>query len=419
MATEVSFSEDHELASALEAKRARNHSFLDLLIVLADRKRTILWITAAFLVASIVISFLLPQRYTASATLMPPQQNTSLSSILMTQLGALGNMASLAGGSLGLKNPNDMFVAMLRSRTVEEAMVKRFKLQQEYHSGRMSDAEKAFEGHSKVDGNGKDGMIHIFVDDRDPNRAAELANGYIDEFRHLSEHLAFTEAQQRRAFFEKQLEQAKNNLADAEEALKKTQTETGLIQLDSQSRALIASAETLRGQIAAKEVELSALQTYATDQNAQVIQTEQELASLRAQLSKLGGSESTPENLIVPKGKVPEAGLEYVRKLRDVKYYETIFELLARQFEIAKLDEAKEGSVIQVVDEAAAPDRRSFPKRGLIVAGATILGFMIGVFVALFSARMARLKEDEETAGKLRRFRRTLFGGHATRSSPV
>jgi uncharacterized protein involved in exopolysaccharide biosynthesis len=410
MATEVSFSEDHELVSALEAKRSHDHSFLDLLIVLADRKRTILWITAAFLVASILISFLLPQRYTASATLLPPQQNTSLSSILMTQLGALGNMASLAGGSLGLKNPNDMFVAMLRSRTVEEGMVKDFKLMEEYHTARMSDAEKAFEGHSKVDGNGKDGMIHISVDDRDPKRAAELANGYVDEFRHLSEHLALTEAQQRRAFFEKQLEQAKNNLADAEEALKKTQTETGLIQLDSQSRALIASAETLRGQIAAKEVELSALQTYATDQNAQVIQTEQELTSLRGLLQKLGGSESAADSLIVPKGKVPEAGLEYVRKLRDVKYYETIFELLARQFEIAKLDEAKEGSVIQVVDEASMPDRRSFPKRGLIVAGATILGFMIGVFVALFSARMARLKQDEEAAGKLRRFRRTLFG---------
>ena len=410
MATEVSFSEDHELASALEARRDRGYSFLDLLIVLADRKRTILWITGTFLVVSIAVSFLLPKSYTASATLMPPQQNTSLSSILMTQLGALGNMASLAGGSLGLKNPNDMFVAMLRSRTVEEGMVKQFGLTQEYHTERMSDAEKAFEGHSKVDGNGKDGMIHIFVDDRDPKRAAELANGYVDEFRHLSEHLAITEAQQRRAFFEKQLEQAKNNLADAEEALKKTQMETGLIQLDSQSRALIASAETLRGQIAAKEVELSALQTYATAQNAQVIQTEQELTSLRGLLQKLGGSESAEDNLIVPKGKVPEAGLQYVRKLRDVKYYETIFELLARQFEIAKLDEAKEGSVIQVVDSAAVPDRRSFPKRGLIVAGATILGFIVGVFVALFSARMARLKEDEETAGKLRRFRHSLFG---------
>lgn len=410
MATEVSFSERDEAAFPLEPRRRRGHTFLDLLIELAERKSTILWTTAVFAVLAVVISLLLPIRYTASATLMPPQQNTSLSSLLMMQMGSLSNMASMAGSSLGLKNPNDMFVAMLRSRTVEEGMVQKFGLMQEYHARLMSDAEKAFENHSTVEGNGKDGLIHISVVDHDPKRAAELANGYVDQFRHLSEHLAITEAGQRRLFFEGQLEQAKNNLANAEEALKKTQMQTGMIQLDSQARALIATAETLRAQVTAKEVQISALQAFAAEGNPQLIQAQQELASLQAQLKKLEGSESSTDSLIVPKGNVPEAGLEYVRRLRDVKYYETIFELLAHQYEVAKLDEAKEGAVIQVVDPAGVPDRRSFPKRGLIVAGATLLGFIFGVFLALFRSRMARLREDPEMAGKMRHFRRALFG---------
>ena len=163
----------------------------------------------------------------------------------------------------------------------------------------------------------------------------------MDEFRELSKHLAFTEAQQRAAFFQQQLEESKDNLANAEEALKRTEQTTGLIQLDSQAKALIESAAELRAQIAAKEVQIQAMQTYATGENAQVIQAQQELESMRGQLAQLGGSDESANSLIVPKGKVPEAGLEYVRKLRDVKYYETIFDILARQFEIAKLDEAK------------------------------------------------------------------------------
>lgn len=383
-------------------------SLLDLLIVLAERRRTILYVTAGFAVIAVIVSLLLPKSYTAMVTLLPPQQNSSVGSMLASQLGNLGSMAALAGGSLGLKSPNDMYVAMFRSETVEDAMINDFHLMAEYHAKLLSDARKAFEKHSTVDGNGKDGLLHITVQDHDPKRAAEMANTYVAEFHHLSEHLALTEAQQRRMFFEGQLEQAKNKLADAEEALKKTQQTTGLIQLDAQARALIESAAALRAQIAAKEVQIQAMQTYATGQNAQLIEAQQELESLRAQLSALGGSEDNADSLIVPKGKVPEAGLEYVRRLRDVKYYETIFEILARQFEVAKLDEAKEGAVVQVVDPAIVPDRKSSPKRGLIVIVATAAGLFIGVLAALFQAGLARLRSDPEAAAKLSLLRSTL-----------
>jgi uncharacterized protein involved in exopolysaccharide biosynthesis len=291
-------------------------------------------------------------------------------------------------------------------------MVQHFGLMQQYHKRYLSDARKAFEHRATVDGSGKDGLIHISVEDRDPRRAADLANGYIDQFRNLSKNLAITEAGQRALFFKQQLDDAKNNLANAEEALKQTEQTTGVIQIDSQARALIESAAALRAQITAREVQIQGMQTYATSENSQLVQAQRELDGLRAQLAKLGGSEdSTSGELLVPKGRVPEAGLEYARKLRDVRYNETIFEILARQFEIAKLDEAKEGSLIQVVDPAIPPDKRSFPKRSLIVIGIAALGFFIGIFVALFQAGFRHLKSDPEAGIKLHLLRKALSVG--------
>ncbi len=410
MATETSLAEQQEQAASLAAsvpaaarpKEEEEISLLDLLIVLAERKRTILWVTVTFAVIAVIVSLLLPKSYTADVILLPPVQESSMGSALSAQLGNLGGMAALAGGSLGIKNPNDKFVAMFKSRTVEDAMVQRYGLMQEYHKKYLSDARKEFEKHTTVDGSTKDGMIHISVKDRNPQRAAELANGYVDQFRRLSEHLAITEAGQRRLFFQQQLEQAKDKLADAEEALKETELKTGMIQLDSQARALIETAASLRAQVAAKEVQIQGMQTYATGENAQLVQAQQELDSLKAQLTNLGGSgDGTSGSIIVPKGKVPEAGLEYVRKLRDVKYNETIFNILAQQFQIAKLDEAKEGALIQVVDAAIPPDKRSFPKRILIVIAAGFVGFFIGIFTVLFQAALQRMKDDPETSSKL------------------
>jgi uncharacterized protein involved in exopolysaccharide biosynthesis len=384
-------------------------SLLDLLIVLAERKRFILAVTAAFAIIAIIVSLVLPPRYTATVTLLAPQQSSSMGAALASQLGNMGGMAALAGGSLGLKNPNDMFVAMFKSRTVEDAMVQHFGLMQEYHAKYSSDARKAFEAHATVDGSGKDSLIRISVEDRDPRHAADIANGYVDQFRLQSQHLAITEASQRRLFFEQQMEQAKDNLANAEEAMKQTEQKTGVIQLDSQARALIESAASLRAQVAAKEVQLQGMRTYATGENSQVVQAQQELESMRAQLARLGGSEdSASGGIIVPKGQVPEAGLEYVRKLRDVKYNETIFDILARQFEVAKLDEAKQGALVQVVDPAVPPDKRSFPKRGLIVIVATAGGFLFGLFFALFQAGFSHLKSDSEAGLKLHLLHKAL-----------
>ncbi len=418
MATDTPVSEVKEYAAPLPATHASRPatgpedeiSLLDLLIVLAERKRIIFWVTASFAIVAIIIALILPKKYTATVILLPPQQNSSLSAQLASQFGSLGGMAALAtgGGSL-LKNPNDMYVAMFKSRTVEDAMVQHFELMREYHKRYLSDARKKFEHYATVDGSSKDGLIHISVEDWDPRRAAELANGYVEQFRDLSRSLAFTEAQQRSLFFGKQLEEAKNNLADAEESLAATEQKTGVIQLDSQARALIESAASLRAQIVAKEVQIQGMQTYATGENAQLVEAQQELESMRAQLAKLGGSEANPGGGLLPsKVQMTASGMDYVRRLRDVKYYETIFDILARQFELAKLDEAKEGAIIQVVDPAVPPDKKSFPKRSLIVLGSAFVGLIVGMFWTLWAAALRSMKSDPHIASKLIFLRRAV-----------
>jgi tyrosine-protein kinase Etk/Wzc len=385
-------------------------SLLDLLIVLARRKWFIFKITFGFGLIALIISLFLPKSYTAITTVLPPQQNSSLSSALMSQIGSLGSLGALAGAGMGLKNPNDMYVAMFKSRTVEDAMIQRFGLMNEYRQKYMSTARKAFESHATVESGTKDNLIHISVEDKSPKHAAEMANAYVEEYRRLSQTLAISEASQRRLFFEQQLEQSKDNLVNAEEALKGTEQKTGMIQLDSQARALIESAAALRAQITAKEVQLQGMRTYGTNENADVIQAQQELDSMRAQLAKLGGNaDDTSAGLIMPRGQVPQAGVEYVRKLREVKYRETIFEILARQFEMAKLDEAKEGALIQVVDPAIVPDYKSFPKRGLITVVAAIAGLFIAVFAALLKEGMERLRQDPEQRERLDILRSALW----------
>jgi len=356
-------------------------SLLDIVVLLLERKRFIVRFTLGAAVLAIVVSLLLPVQYEAKTVLLPPAQNSSVGSALMGQLGNLGALASLAGGSLGIKNPADMYVSLLTSRTVEDAMIQRFGLMTEYHQKRMSDTRKEFERRTTAVAGTKDGLIRLSVEDHDAKRAAELANGYVEEFRKLSASLAITEAARRRLFFEQQVQQSKDKLTEAEEAMTKTEQSTGVLQIDSQARSLIESAAVLRAQVVAKEVQIEGMRSFATDDNPNVILAKQELAALQSQLDHLAGSQhDTGSDINLSKGRVTQSGMEYLRRFRDLKYQETVFELLAKEFEVAKLDEAREGSIIQVVDAAVPPDRKSSPHRALIVIGATIFAFFIAVF---------------------------------------
>ena len=380
-------------------------SVLDLLVLLVGRKRFIVRFVLGAVVLSIVVSLLLPIRYEAKVVLLPPQQNSSIGSALMGQLGnlgALGSLASLTGGGLGLKNPADMYVSLLTSRTVEDAMIERFGLMKEYRLKLMSDTRKELERRTTAIAGTKDGLIRLTIEDRDPKRAAELANGYVEEFRKLSASLAITEAARRRLFFEQQVQQAKDKLTEAEEAMAKTQQATGVLQIDSQARALIESAAVLRGQVVAKQVQIEGMRSFATDNNPSLVLAKQELAALQSQLEQLAGSQSdTGSDINLSKGRVTQSGMEYLRRFRDLKYQETVFELLAKEYEIAKLDEAREGAIVQVVDAAVPPDKKSSPHRTMIVMATTILSFFVAAFWVFLRESSARAYELPENRQRL------------------
>lgn len=365
-----------------------NVNLLDLLIMVAKHKRMVVWVTVAAAVLSILVSLLLPNTYRATTQVMPPKASDSAVRLMMGQLGALTGLSS---SNFGLRNPEDIYVAILGSRTVADALIQRFDLMHVYGKKRLSDARKRLANDSEIFAT-KDGVIVVSVEATDPGRAADMANAYVTELKSLNQSLAVSEAGQRRLYFEQQLNQAKEDLASAEVALRDTQEKTGLIAIDSQAKAIIESMAALRGQIAAKEVELKASQTYATIRNPQVILLQQELAGLRDQLAQLERKTAVQGkgDVMVPTSAIPSASVEYVRRLREVKYRETLFELLAKQYEAAKLDESKSAAVIQVIDPAVPPDRKSGPFRSLIVLVTCFLAFFFACLAAILKESFSR-----------------------------
>ena len=394
--------------SVYEAERKH---FIEPLIVMAKHKALILGTVAGAALLSVVIVLLLPQYFTAEAKLLPPQQSQSMASAMMSQLGQLAPLLQAAGGKdLGIRNPNDMYVAMLKSRTVADALIDRFSLMNIYHKKLREETRRRLEDLTQIAA-GKDGIISISVDDRSPGRAAEMANAYIDELEKLTRTLAITDAGKRRIFFEREVKAANDELATAESQLKQTEETTGIIQLDSQARVMLEAYADLRGQVAAKQVEIQAMRSFATAENPDLIRAQQELAALQTQLSRFERGQGTRSPTDLALEKVPGAGLEYVRKFREVKYRETLFELLAKQYEAARIDEARDASVIQVMDKAVPPEKRSWPKRGLFVLAVTLFALLLGILLAYVTESLKRTKEDPQFAAKWHLLKAYLWTG--------
>jgi uncharacterized protein involved in exopolysaccharide biosynthesis len=380
-------------------------SLLDIAIVLAKHKKLILGLPLLAAVISAGITLLMPNWYTATAKLLPPQQSQSNAVAILGQLGALTGGASTA---LGIKNPSDIFVAMLKSRTVADAIIERFKLKELYDEKYVQDTRKALSKNVNIVA-GRDGVITIEVDDKNPRRAADMANAYIEELEKLTLRLAVGEAGQRRLFFERQLKQAKDDLTLAETELTKFQVDKRVLNPQGQASLTISAAAGLQAQIAAKEVQITALKSFATQDNPDLYRAQEELAGLRAQLAKVGrGGSSDPGDVLLSMGKAPEQAVEYLRKFRDMKYYETLYELLARQYEIARIDEAKEATLIQVLDRAIAPERKSSPKRSLIVILTALVSGLFAVLVAFIAETRTRAMQAPESAEQFRELRRLM-----------
>lgn len=386
-----------------------DRNLLDLLIVLSKRLKFIFGFTATSVVLTAAVVLLIPNKYTATATVIPPAQSSSMSSALLGQISGSNALASLTGSNFGVKNVGDTYVSLFRSRTVEDTVIKRCGLMTRYREKFLSDARRDFETRSSVVLGAKDGLIRISVTDRDPQIAAQIAGAYVDEVRKLSATLAITEASQRRVFFQQQLLDAQKNLATAQLAMKNVQQVTGILQLDSQARSLIESAAVLQGQIAAKKVQIQGMHSYATEDNPQVIMLQEELTALKGELAKLSGRGEGGPDVIVPKGKLPQAGMEYLDTLRNLRYSETVADLIARQFEVAKLDEAREGAFIQIADPASPPDKKSSPHRSFIVGLMMLLAFGVAILWVLVADRWDREMRDPRQRAKVDQLRTQIL----------
>ncbi len=384
-------------------------SLLDLLIVLAKHKRVVLGVPFIAGIVAAIVSFLLPNVYTGTTKVLPPQQSASAASALLNQLGgALGGLLGGPGGTaLGVRNPNDLYVGMLKSRTVADNLISRFELGKVYDEDRLSEARRRLEKETTIVA-GRDGIITIEVEDKDPKRAAELANAYVDELMKLTKVLAVTEASQRRLFFERQLVQAKDNLTAAEISARRGLQKGGLAQVDAQGRSMIEVTARLRAQISAKEVQIGSMRTFAAEGNPELQRTQQELEALRRELARIEGS--SPITGVGKRETSGGSGLDNLGRLRDVKYYEFLYELLAKQYELARIDEAKDATIIQVMDKAIEPDRRSRPKRILIVVLSAFVALIVSVLSA-FVLEAARAKKDPAQTSRLDSLRSQLRWG--------
>lgn len=385
---------------------------LDVLVLLAGRRRFIAFVTLVALLLGLAVAFILRPTFKASALIMPPQQQQSSASLLAGQLSMLTGLGSGGGGaaaSLGLKNPADMYVGILESRTIADELIHKFDLQAIYKKKKLVDTRAALKQHTNIE-TGKDGLIHVDVTDHDPNRASALANEYVDELYRMNSTLAIGEAAQRRVFFDQQLNDEKAALQKAEVDLRNTEQRTGVIQLSAQAATIIRSIAETRAQIDSAEVQLQAMSTFATEQNPDAIQLQQKIAALRAQLTDYENSQKKlpPGDIELPAGQVPQATLEYIDKLRDMQYHETLFELLAKQYEAARLDEAKSAPIIQVIDRAIPPDKKSGPPRRLLIVGFAFAGFCLACLWVFLKDGLHRLKQNPEQAEKLSRLRAAL-----------
>ena len=359
-------------------------SLLDLLQVIVDNLRLLVLGPLVCGLAALGISFAIPPTFTAKTQFLPPQQQQSSAASMLASLGALGG---LAGAATGLKSPADQYIAFMKSVTVQDALIERFKLVEKYEAKLKTDARMALSGSVRI-ASGKDGLISVEVDDKDPKFAADMANAHVEELRNLLGRLAVTEAQQRRMFFEKQLAQTKDNLAKADLALKSSGINSSV--LKSSPASAVEAVARLKAGISVQEVKLGTMRNYLTESSPDFKQALSELASLKSQLTKAEKEEPASQG-----------ASDYVARYREFKYQETMFELFAKQFELAKVDESREGAVIQVLDIAEPPERKAKPKKAMIaIIAALASGFALLLFVFIRSA-LKSASQNQETQHRL------------------
>ena len=391
---------DEEQRITTREPLTKGGSLLDLLIVLAKYKWLVIALPLTAAVFAIVYTLTQPNIYTATTKILPPQQQSAAASSVMQQLGILNAFYSGA-----IRNPNDTFIGMLRSRTVADSLIARFDLNKVYESKYQSATRKYLASVTNIAA-GRDGIITIEVDDRDPARAAEIANAYVDELFKLTTVLAVTEASQRRLFFERQLEVARKSLVKAQTEARRALQHGGLVAVEAQGRTAVETAARLRAEITVKEVQIGAMRMFAAEGNPELLRAQQEVEVLKRELARAEGVSSKGPTQSQAGNAV--AGIDNLGLLRNVKYYETMYELLAKEYEAAKIDEAKDSSIVQVMDKALPPDRKSKPARTRTVLLVGLLAALFSVVVAFLYDAFNRSKTDPEWTSRWETFKKQL-----------
>ncbi len=341
-------------------------------------------------IMAVTATFWMKPVFTSATVFIPPQQQQTVAA---SALASLGSLAGLAGvGSA--RTSADQYVALMQSTTIADRMIERFSLMQIYEAKLRSDAVRVLGANTRISVGKKDGLISVAVSDHNPERAATLANAYVEELRVITASLAITEAQQRRAFFESQLQTTGERLAKAQRALQNSGFNPGAMK--SEPRAVAEAYVQLQAQVASAEVRLQMLRRGLSDAAAEVQQQAAALSALRSQLALVEQPSTTARNV------------DYVARFREFKYQEALFETFSRQYEIARVDEAREAALIQIVDMATPADRRTSPKRAItgIVSGAAS-AFLLVLFVLLREA-WRRAVADSCDGAALRRLRAAL-----------
>jgi uncharacterized protein involved in exopolysaccharide biosynthesis len=319
-----------------------------------------------------------------------------------------------------------MFLGMLKSRTLADQLIIKLGLQKLYKAKNLTEARRALAGSTKINA-GKDGFISVEFTSSDPQLSALIANAYVSELDRLNSTVALSEAARRRLFYEKQIKLASVSLSQAETDMKQTQRKTGWYEFGGLDGSLspgggsgsarvnatvLVKAEDLRTQITLKDIELASMRRYMTEQNPTYMQALATLAALKANLTKLEGRPTeSGADIKVPVNKLPDIGFAYIHQLRQLKYQQTLFELYTKQFELAKMDEAKESPLVQVVDKALIPEERSYPKRAQMMMIASIIALLISIILAFIMNALDTAKQKPESAERLNLLRRYLQRG--------
>jgi tyrosine-protein kinase Etk/Wzc len=382
--------------------------FLKMVVVVARSRRTLALTVFCTMVMSAGLVMLIPVSYTGTAVILAPQPS-STATALLSQLGSLSSLSPdlLEGG--GVKTPEETYLGILSSRTIADEMIRRFNLQSLYRTRHMVDTRKALARHTRVEGT-RGYLIRINVDDESAERAADMANAYVDVLYGINERLALTQASQRRIFLERQVNAERDALSKAELDLKRAQESTGVIQMSAQAELTLRTIALLRSEMVSRQLQLEQLQSIATEHNEKVTEMEAGIAALREQLNKAekGANGSDTSDYFLPAGKVPAAGLDYVRKMRDLRYHEALFETLSKQYEMARIEEAKAPPLLQVVDRAVPLDRRTWPPRTLLVLLAGLLSAVFVIGLALGKDAWARARVEPQNAEQLAILRNLL-----------